>query len=81
MSELEILNVIRGLSDEEAAEEIARMHKEEMQDIIDSVTLHIQEDYTGVRICDVIRDYEKTIREIEQVVVWKKLRDLKSPRA
>jgi Co/Zn/Cd efflux system component len=81
MTELEILNVIRGLSEEDAAEEISRMHKEEIQDIIDNITIHIKEDYTNAKICEVIRDYKKTISEIERVVIRKELRDLKSPRA
>jgi hypothetical protein len=80
MKELEILNVIRGLPDEDAAEEIARMHKEEIQDIIHNITIHIQEDYSNSKICEVIRDFKKTIGEIERVVIWKELRDLKSPK-
>lgn len=67
ITKIELYNVISGLPAEEAAIELKRMFDEEFDFIIESITLHISEEY---RLCDTkkaIRDFELTIKEIEAI--------------
>lgn len=64
----EILNVISGLSPDEAAAEIKRMIDEEIEFIINSITLHIEKDYKKGDTKKALKDYYMTVNEINSII-------------
>jgi hypothetical protein len=66
ITEKEILNVITSLPAEEAAVELKRMYKEDVDFIFKSITLHIAEEYKDGDHKTALRDYYLTVKEIER---------------
>jgi len=67
ITKIELYNVVSGLSTEDAAIELKRMFDEEFEFIINSITLHIAEEYKPNEIKKAIRDFELTVKEIEAI--------------